>query len=90
MFGAIVAAGVHALIEEGMDQRDMTIFATAIGVGLGCGLASPEAFAAFPQELQIILRSGIVMGSIIVIAMNLLLPSEKKADIKTASIKVPV
>lgn len=90
MFGAIVAAGVHALIEEGMDQRDMTIFATAISVGLGCGLAGPEAFAAFPQELQIILRSGIVMGSIIVIAMNLLLPTQKKTDNKTASTKVPI
>jgi len=84
MFGAIVAAGVHQLAAKGMDQRDMTIFATAIGVGLGCGLSGPEAFASFPQELQIILRSGIVMGSIIVILMNLLLPAQKKTGIEIA------
>lgn len=79
MFGSVVATGVDQLSATRLDRRSLIIFSTAISIGLGFGFAGDEALANFPPALQIILHSGIVVGAIIAIFLNLVLP-ETKAD----------
>lgn len=76
MFGSVVAAGVEQLSSIEMSRRDLMIFATSVSVGLGFALSGDEALAIFPTELQIILHSGIVVGGVIAIFLNSILPKE--------------
>ena len=76
MFGSVVAAGVEQLSSIKMSRRDLMIFATSVSVGLGFALSGDEALVNFPTELQIILHSGIVVGGVIAIFLNSILPKE--------------
>ena len=74
MFGSVTAAGVGQLSGIKLGPRELLIFATAIGLGLGFGLAGSEALEQLPKALQIILHSGVVVGAVVAILLNEILP----------------
>jgi len=74
MFGSVAAAGVGQLSGIKLGSRELLIFATAIGLGLGFGLAGSEALEKLPKALQIILHSGVVVGAIVAILLNEVMP----------------
>ena len=80
MFGAVVAAGISQLSvgRDRFSQRSLLIFATAIGLGVGFGLADKEALQNLPDLLQSILHSGVVVGGAVAILLNEVLPGKEE------------
>ena len=80
MFGAVVAAGISQLSvgRDRFSQRSLLIFATAIGLGVGFGLADNEALQNLPDALQSILHSGVVVGGAVAILLNEILPGKEE------------
>lgn len=77
MFGSVAAAGINQLTSVKLTQRNIFILSTAIGVGLGFGLASGESLEMLPSWLRVFLESSVIVGGIIVIVLNTLLPKEE-------------
>jgi len=83
MFGMVVAAGVSMLSDVVWNRRNMVIFATAMGIGLGFKLevmnlapGAPNALQHLPDTLRILGASGILPAAVIAIVLNLILPQE--------------
>ncbi|WP_268258239.1 nucleobase:cation symporter-2 family protein [Bacillus massiliigorillae] len=82
MFGMVATAGIKMLSRVNFDrQENMFIIAISIGLGLGVTVV-PDLFKSLPSNLAIITNSGIVMGSLSAIFLNILfnmIPGKKKA-----------
>ena len=80
MFASIVISGINLITKEGLDGRNATI--VAIALGLGYGLGSTGAVQGFmPQWLKYIFGgSGIVPAAIIAIVLNIVLPRDKMPE----------
>ena len=73
MFAMIVTAGVQMLGSVDNSKRNGLI----IAVSLGCGLMvtmRPEVLSNLPDFFQEILKSGITVGSLLALVLNLVLP----------------
>lgn len=77
MFGSIFVAGIDRLSLVKQNRRNSMIIATAIALGLGFGLSSEQALAVLPTTLQVFLHSGIIVGGVVAILMDQLIPKEK-------------
>lgn len=77
MFGAVAAAGIGQLRGIAMTQREVLIFATAIGLGLGLGLAEEAALERLPAGLRVLLHSGVIVGGVVAILLNEVLPGRR-------------
>jgi len=77
MFGSIAAVGIGRLATVKLSPRNQSIIAISLGLGLGFGFSSEQALACLPSSLQIIMHSGVIVGGIIAILMNQILPKEK-------------
>ena len=79
MFSSIVVSGIQLITKEPMTTRSVTIVSVALGLGYGLG-ANSGVLAGLPQFVQLIFGgSGIVPAAIVAIALNIILPKEKKA-----------
>ena len=79
MFSSIVVRGIQLITKEPMTTRSVTIVSVALGLGYGLG-ANSGVLAGLPQFVQLIFGgSGIVPATIVAIALNIILPKEKKA-----------
>jgi NCS2 family nucleobase:cation symporter-2 len=71
MFGMVAASGIRSLSKVSFDgNQNAMIVAISIGVGL-IPLAVPNFYHKFPAWAQLILHSGITIGSLIAIILNL-------------------
>lgn len=71
MFGSVLAYGIKMLGQVDQDDSsNMMIIACSVGVGLGV-TAVPQAFAQLPESLNWITGSGIVLGTITAVVLNL-------------------
>lgn len=85
MFGSIVVSGMQMITRAGFTQRNITIVALSLGVGIGFTQV-PDIFRIFPTIVQEVLGSNCVAIVFIVsIVLNLVLP--KDMDIKQISSK---
>ncbi|MBK20057.1 MAG: uracil permease [Rhodospirillaceae bacterium] len=75
MFGMIASAGLRLLGEVAMNRRNMVIVALSLGIGLGLA-AVPKAIGIFPQELKMLLVSGLFTSALVAIVLNIVLPEE--------------
>lgn len=75
MFGMVLAAGVKLIAASRLNRHDLLVIAVAVGVGQGFALV-PAAAGAFPEELRVLLVSGIVPAAFIAVIMNLVRPAE--------------
>lgn len=76
MFGTVAASGIKTLSKVELNNRNLLIIATAIGLGVGVTFR-PEFISQFPEGLKMIFSSGISTGTIVALILNLVLKEEK-------------
>jgi xanthine/uracil permease len=82
MFGSIVGSGVAQIKDSGpFDQRAAMVFSTSLALGLGFGLAPKDAFDAFSPSLAVLLESGVAIGGMAAIILNLVLPRSPEPSV---------
>ncbi|MFU2047890.1 nucleobase:cation symporter-2 family protein [Avibacterium volantium] len=77
MFAMIIAAGIQMLDSIERSKRNGLI----IAISIGCGLAvttRPELLEKLPHFFKEVLGSGITVGSLLALILNLVLPQDKK------------
>ena len=79
MFGTIVVSGMQMISKCGYSQRNITIAALSLSMGLGFTQV-PEIFTIFPQMVQTVFAENCVAVVFIVsIILNLVLPENMEA-----------
>ena len=76
MFGMVASVGIDIIGRNMTSRRDAVILAAALGVGLGIQAAPPGAFDVIHHSLRILVTDGIVMGILLAMVLNLLMPKE--------------
>ncbi|WP_084764305.1 uracil-xanthine permease family protein [Clostridium massiliamazoniense] len=76
MFGTIATAGIRTLGSVKINNRNLLIIATSIGLGLGVTFR-PEFIGQLPEDLKMIFSSGISTGTIVALILNRILKEEK-------------
>ena len=80
MFGMIIASGVRALSKVNFEGNyNLMLVAISIGVSM-ITLTVPNFFHAFPSWSQIVLHSGITLGSITAVVLNLIFNGLSKKE----------
>ena len=81
MFGSIVVSGVHMLSQCGYSERNMTIAALSLSVGLGF-TQTPQIFHIFPPLFKSVFAENCVAVVFLVsLGLSFILPKDKpKAD----------
>lgn len=79
MFGTIAAAGIKTLSRVKINNRNLLIIATSIGLGLGVTFR-PEFIGQLPEGLKMIFSSGISTGTIVALILNKILKEEEITD----------
>lgn len=72
MFGTVAAAGIQTLSRVKLNNRNVLIIATSIGLGLGVTFR-PEFISQLPEALKMIFSSGISTGTIVALVLNVIL-----------------
>jgi xanthine/uracil permease len=75
MFGMIGAVGVSILSDSLRSQRDLLLFAAALGLSTAVNFAPPALFEAVPQSIRIMAADGIIIGTVVAVVLNLVLPA---------------
>ncbi|APT57733.1 nucleobase:cation symporter-2 family protein [Roseomonas gilardii] len=71
MFGMVAATGARILTHVDFRNNQNNLFVVALSVGFGMiPLAAPNFFRALPHELHPLLESGILLASIVAVALN--------------------
>lgn len=79
MFAMIIAAGIQMLDSIERNKRNGLI----IAISIGCGLAvttRPELLDKLPSFFKEIFGSGITVGSLLALVLNLILPEDKPME----------
>lgn len=80
MFGTIVVSGIQMLGRCGYSQRNITITALSLSIGLGFTQV-PEIFAIFPRIIQTVFAENCVaVVFIVAIILNLVLPKNMETQ----------
>lgn len=77
MFAMIIAAGIQMLDKVERSKRNGLI----IAISIGCGLAvttRPELLDKLPSFFKEVFGSGITVGSLLALILNLILPEDKE------------
>jgi len=77
LFGMVATSGMKIVARGGLSDRKIFILSIALSFGLGVTFR-PEVVAQLPNWLSTVLSSGITVGAIIAIALNLFLPHNEK------------
>ena len=91
MFGMVAATGIRILAGVDYTNNRHNLMIVAIGIGFGMlTLIAPNFFDRFPKELKPLLDSGILLTTIVTVALNAYFNgggSEEggKAETKTAT-----
>ncbi|SDO70025.1 nucleobase:cation symporter-2 family protein [Clostridium gasigenes] len=81
MFGTVAAAGIKTLSKVTLNERNLLIIATSVGLGLGVTFR-PEVISQLPEGLKMIFASGISTGTIVALILNLVLKEDKEEIIE--------
>jgi xanthine permease len=78
MFGTIVTSGFQMVASAGFTQRNITIAATSLAIGIGFSQVS-VIFASFPELVQnIFVNNSIALTFLVALVMNLVMPKEAR------------
>lgn len=76
MFAMIAVSGIKLITSEPLNNRNSTIVALALGIGVGLSLV-PGVLANMPETVQLIFGdSGLVLVAMIAVILNIALPKE--------------
>lgn len=79
MFAMIAVSGIKLITSEPLNNRNSTIVALSLGVGVGLSFV-PGVLSNMPESIQLIFGdSGIVLVAIIALVLNIVLPKEEKS-----------
>lgn len=79
MFGMVIASGIRALSKVKFDGTyNLMIVAVSVGVSM-ITLTAPNFFHSFPAWANIVFHSGITLGSITAVVLNLILNGKSEA-----------
>lgn len=71
MFGIVAANGIKTLSKVDFEKNPHNLFIVAISIGIGLiPLVAPDFFKLFPDWSQTIVHSGITLGSVVAIILN--------------------
>ncbi|MFK8908100.1 nucleobase:cation symporter-2 family protein [Streptomyces sp. YS-3] len=71
LFGSVAASGIQTLATAALEQgENALIVAAALGIGL-IPIAAPTFYDAFPENVRVVLDSGISTGCVVAIVLNL-------------------
>ena len=80
MFGSIIVSGVQMITRCGFNQRNTTIVALSIGIGIGFTQA-PGIFSILPTMAQEVLQNNCVaIVFIVAVVLNLVLPKNMEIE----------
>ncbi len=78
MFAMIAVSGIKLITSEELTNRNSTIVALSLGVGVGLSLV-PGVLANMPESIQLIFGdSGLVLVALIAVILNIILPKEER------------
>ncbi|MFW6000806.1 MAG: solute carrier family 23 protein, partial [Halanaerobium sp.] len=77
LFGMVATSGIKIVTKGGLTDRKIFILSIALSFGLGVTFR-PDVVEQLPEVLSTVLSSGITVGAIIAIALNLILPKDEK------------
>lgn len=77
MFGMIIATGINLITSRPLTQNDLIIVAVSVVVGQGFAW-QPEIAAAFPQNIEALMTTGIVPSAIIAVLLYLMKPRRER------------
>lgn len=77
MFGTVAAAGIKTLSKVKLNERNLLIIATSVGLGLGVTFR-PEFISQLPEGLKMVFASGISTGTIVALILNVVLREDKE------------
>ncbi|WP_242943264.1 nucleobase:cation symporter-2 family protein [Clostridium uliginosum] len=80
MFGTVAASGIKTLSRVKLNNRNLLIIATSIGLGVGITFR-PEFISQFPEGMKMIFSSGISTGTIVALILNIVLKEEKVNEV---------
>lgn len=76
LFGMIFSIGLRLVAQNvELTQRNLTIIAASIVLGLGVEVQS-DALAQFPDDLQVLLGSGLLVGGVTALVLNAIIPGD--------------
>jgi len=76
LFGMIFSIGLRLVAQNvELTQRNLTIIASSIVLGLGVEVQS-DALAQFPDDLQVLLGSGLLVGGVTALVLNAIIPGD--------------
>lgn len=76
MFAMIAAVGVGILADSMRSQRDLLLLAASLGLSTAVNFAPPAIFEMVPPSIRILAADGIVVGTVMAVALNLVLPKK--------------
>lgn len=80
LFAQIFTSGLNIIHREvTLSQRNTTIIAAAVSLGLGVTFR-PELVQNLPEMIQTLFGSGVVMGGLAALVLNVLLPQSNPVD----------
>jgi len=77
LFGMVATSGMKIVVRGGLTDRKIFILSVALSIGLGVTFR-PDIVAKLPDILSTILSSGITIGAVSAILLNLLLPRKEE------------
>ena len=81
MFGMVAASGIRTLAKIDFNHGyNMMVIAVSLGLAL-IPVGVPTFYARFPAWAQLILNSGITIGSIVAVVLNAILNDTQKTDL---------
>lgn len=82
MFGTILTSGVQMLAKAGFSQRNITIAALSLSVGIGFTAASEEGlWTIFPEIVQTVFGANVVaVVFVMAVVLNLILPKNMNVE----------
>ena len=79
MFGTVAAAGIKTLSKVKLTERNLLIIATSVGLGLGVTFR-PDFIGQLPEGIKMVFSSGISIGTIVALVLNIVLKEDKIND----------
>ena len=88
MFAMIAVSGIKLITSEPLSNRNSTIVALAIGIGVGIS-SVPDVLSKMPESIKLIFGdSGLVLVALTAVILNIALPKEKEVMIKNKEIEI--
>jgi xanthine/uracil permease len=73
LFGLVAVSGLRLISRAGLSHRNALLVSLSLGFGLGAP-TQPQLFAALPAALRSLFDSGIAVGGLTAVLLNLALP----------------